>query len=58
MQPNLHLLERLDLLGKPVLVGSCIVVCVTLRLLLVPSLLNLLPVRFLLHRLLSGELLL
>lgn len=58
VKPYLHLLERLDLLGKPVLVGTCIVLCVTLRLMLVLSLLNLPPVHFLVRRLLSCELLL
>ncbi len=58
VKPYLHLLERLDLLGKLVLVGRRLVLCVTLRLMLVLSLLNLPPVHFLVRSLLSGELLL
>ena len=58
VKSNLHLLKRLDLLGKPVLIGSCVSLFLTLCLLLVPGLLNLPLEHFLVRRLLSGELLL
>jgi hypothetical protein len=55
---DLHMLERLNLLGKSELGGSFIPLCLTLRLLLVPRFLHQPVTRLLVCRLLPGELLL